>query len=449
MTASASIVATILLTTVPNLIAPAGAASPEREAVTLSEALDLATSRNPALGAAKAQQRAAEAGVREARSAYFPHLSLAGSYSRYDQKNVVVPIHETGVFPPLDDDIYEGVVRATVPLFNGGRTGASVRAASAFTHENQVQAQLSRVGILRGVGRIYLGAAELADRVALVEARATILRERRRELSLRLAEGRVAPSDLAMVDSSIEALRSDSLRITLNHLELALELGRLLDTGSPVEPELPPIRANPEVPDSLLPVPESSSVPGPLVRKAQARLQYAEARSDHASTFFWPDVAGFGSYVLRSGGDLDGTGEWVAGVRVELPLFDAGRRSSAKSAAEASADAAREQLKGEWSSHRSALRAAEDIWRVSGQRREHLAAAVRLKTESVEAYRELYGSGRIALSELLTQEAELLDLGMDERQAAYEQRHALLDYQATLGALSGPLVETIVEGNMP
>lgn len=129
---------------------------------------------------------------------------------------------------------------------------------------------------------------------------------------------------------------------------------------------------------------------------------------------------------------------------MRLSLFEGGRRLAAKSAAQFSLTAAEEQLRSAWQTQTAALRLAYEQWRISRERRRHLGEAVMNKSRSVSAHKQVYEAGRASLSDLLTQEAELLRMQMDERSLAYGEQLALLRYHAAAGTLTPALVKTVV-----
>lgn len=426
----------------------AASASEEVKIMTLSQALEAAFAQNPGLRAARAQGQAAEARISEAKSGYLPQLSFTAGYMRYEEPNIVVPIHRAGVFPPLDDGIYEGITSLKVPLFNGGRTRAAHRTASALAGETRAAEALVELQLLEGIARIFVQSQELQDKQALVRARLHALQQRYGELRTLLQEGRISPTDLALVAASIATTRSDSLEIEVKAGELFIALGQLVGAEGPIQPLLSHSASSfQSVPQAIM-LPDSGKIVADYrsfeLRRTQAQRARAAAQYAQATRAFWPEISGFASYVLRAGDDFDQTGEWAAGLSLRLSLFEGGRRLAAKSAAQFSLTAAEEQLRSAWQTQTAALRLAYEQWRISRERRRHLGEAVMNKSRSVSAHKQVYEAGRASLSDLLTQEAELLRMQMDERSLAYGEQLAMLRYHAAAGTLTPALVKTVV-----
>lgn len=91
-------------------------ASEKMEKMSLSQALEMALANNPHIAMIKGQREAADAKVWEAKGAFLPQILVSAGYTRYEEPNIIVPIHQVGVFPPLDDQIYESSLQVKIPL---------------------------------------------------------------------------------------------------------------------------------------------------------------------------------------------------------------------------------------------------------------------------------------------------------------------------------------------
>jgi adhesin transport system outer membrane protein len=420
-------------------------ASTQAESITLSEALEEALARNPSISASEEYRLASEARVWEARSGYFPRFSIVAGYTRYQEPSIVIPIHEQGVFPPLDDQIYETSFQLKVPVFNGGRTAANTRAAGADAKESHAQKNFAEAQVMERIGQVFIQAWQMEDNQRLVTSRITSLRRRHREMSLLLGEGRVSPADMALVNASVESARADSIDIDSKRAELAYRLGRLLGVERPVQPETAGLDTNSadDGPEPFVTT-DASEIAGPRLAMARAQLAKAEANKAAATSSFWPDVSAFAAYNYRSGADSDLIGEWMAGIALRIPLFEGGRRIANRNAASATVRAAEMRLAAAQQEQQTRLQIDLEQWRSAGVRREHIARAVENKAKSVVAQQEMYRAGRISLSDVLVQETELLQLSIQERTLAYAGMLALLSYHSAAGTLSADKVQKIV-----
>lgn len=424
--------------------APILHASEGPQGMTITEALERALRKNPIMESVRAQRDVTEARIGLAKSDFFPQIVVSSRYTRYKEPNIIIPIHRTGVFPPLDDDLYETTTQVRVPLFSGGRTVAATRAARASAAESGALEALTENRLIESIAQVYIQSHELQDKKSLIISRLNQLRQRNREMMLLLSEGRVTSADLALVTSSIESTRSDSLELASGFYQLSIRLGQLLGMNTPVLPLMPAQDASPKE----VPLPPSRAVDalvaGPGLRMALAQLERAQALHAQASRSFWPEVSGFASYFMRSGSDLDMVGEWAVGLNVSLPVFDGGQRIASVRAAKASVKAAEQGRQSALQAQNAMLQITLEQWRIASIRQQHLTQAVVTRLRSVTAQRQMYEAGRISLSELLTQETELLQLQMNEREVIYAGRLAVLNYYATAGTLTVNLAEMIV-----
>lgn len=412
------------------------------ETVNLSDALTEAISANPVLAAATYDSTVDQFLVKEARADLFPEISAIGGYSRYEEPNIVLPIHEAGVFPPLDDDIYEGRIELHVPLFDGGRRRALVEATEASATSTSARADVTRMEIVAGVSRLFLEASRVEAGAVLVSARLVVLRQRHREIQTLMNEGRASSADLSLVEASLAEVVADSLELDSQRIEISLRLALWLGSDTPVKPVVTAaVDATGSV-SFLEAVPVEAA---PRIREAEGRLEQASARYAAAAKAYWPELTGFAAVLSRSGDDLDFTSEWSAGVAVRMPLFTGGRRSASKKAAAAARMAAERRYLAVQLELQTNERAAIARWRSANSRQAALSQAAENKFISVSAQRELQAAGRLTLAELLTQETELLNMQLKAADMALAARFALLDYHIAIGTLSPAYAQAIVE----
>lgn len=415
----------------------------------LSQVLKTALQKNPAVVATRWQKKATEKKVWEARSGFLPQVRVSAGYTRYQEPMIITPIHQMGMFPPLDDRIYDANLQLRLPIFSGGRTLANNKAAKAAAKESGAQGILIETQIVKNIVDIFLQAQELRDKHELIAQRLYALRERRRELSLLHREGRISDADFALMDASLQSTLADSLQIESVRSQLSVRLGQLIGRGQPVIPDVTGLSST----DDILPeadlLPNQATieeeVSGPEIRKAQAQLARARAMKSLAARSFLPEISGFYTYAYRSGGtNWDPIGEWAAGISIQLPLFEGGRRIAGLGAASAAEKAAAAGLENARLQQKAALNIAYRQWDSARKRRRMIAAATQSKQKYVEANRKLYQAGRLPLSELLTQETELLMLQIQERELRYNEQQALIDYHARMGDLTIENVEKIL-----
>ena len=424
-------------------------AQPDVSRLTLSQVLESILQKNPAIATARWQKKAAEKKVWEARSGFLPKISLVGKYTRYQEPMIIVPIHEVGKFPPLDDKIFNSQLQLQLPIFSGGRTLAAHKAAKAGAAESRAQGEFVETRVIQSVANIFLQAREITDRRNLITERLNALRQRYREMSLLRQEGRVSEADFSLVNAVLQSTMADSLELESAWHQLSVRLGQIVGIDHPIIPDISEQSGSDRLPIEAELLPDTSrlerEINSPEIKKAQAQLLRAKAMKSLAKRSFLPEVSGFYVYNYNSGGsDWNPVGEWAVGLSVRIPLFDGGRRFASVGAANAAEKAAAASVNNTLLEQRASLEISYLKWNAARERRLALARAAESKQKYVEASRKLYREGRISLSELLTQETELLALQLQEKELRYTEQRVILDYHALIGNLTTENVKKIL-----
>ncbi|MBN1446377.1 MAG: TolC family protein [Bacteroidetes bacterium] len=418
----------------------------QAQELSLREALEQAIERNALLRSVDAQYRATEAQVRETRSGHLPRITASTSYTWHQEPNIVFPIHQAGVFPPLDDQIFESNLQLTLPIYSGGRTSALTEAAEAGTAQSQAKRHALRTEILEQVTMLYMKTAELQDKQQLITSRMNALRRRHFELDVLLREGRATEAHIALVTAEIASSAADSIDVRLREEEAAWRLGQLVGSNEQVIPNVRGLQLDTEtiIPPSN-PAFENVLALNDDVNAARARVRQSEANERLARRSFLPELSGFAGYAYRSGGSAwDPDGEWMAGVRLSIPLLDGGRRFAQVSMTKEQSLAAEHNLRSVEQQSHAMWRIALDQWKAARAQLRSAGEAAQRKQISLEAQEQLFEAGRLPLHELMTQETELLQLRLREKTYHYATVTAAVHYHAVNGTLSQESIEQML-----
>jgi outer membrane protein len=312
---------------------------------TLERALQQALKSNP--DARLAQQRiiAAQAGLDQANSAFWPRLQFQSSYTGTDNPMLAFgSILNQRAFsssldfndvPSVDDLNARGLL--TVPLYAGGRNKATRKAATANTEaarqdnaavQNALGFEVSRAFCTVLKTRQFIRAAEAAVKayetnLATAKKRlegGSILKTDVLDLEVRLAQAR---EDLVRARNA-NALAIRSLRNLLGIEEGEFEVGDAM----------PDVRA-----------PDSGDFSGrPELAAAHQREQAAQQQARAAKSGYRPRLSAFGSLDYDYGWKYDnGGGSYTAGALLQWDLWD-GKLTRAKvHEANANLESAREE----------------------------------------------------------------------------------------------------------
>ncbi len=409
-------------------------------AISLGEAVRRLESSNPSLHAADWKARSAEREVWEARGELLPTLAASGDYTRYEESNLVTPMHEapSPKSDPLEfeEEIYTAAAKLTVPLVNlpalskaqSAKDAARAQAAQRDTLEQR---------LIASVVEVFVQAQQIDDSLSLIDAYLEALGERREELSELEREGQVSSARVAEVEAQMNSRRAERLELVGLREDLTFRLGELLGRDEPVTPQSVSF-SKPELETRI-------GATGPKLEEARARLSAAESKRTATAFSFAPTLEGFFTQTSRSGPELDFSSEWSGGLTVTIPLFTGGRRAARWSSARADLQAAQSSYSAAKLGQSRALRGAARTWEIAGERQRLIEQAVANRETSVSSMRNRYEQGRTSLSDLLNEEASLLELRMNERRLLYDQVLAFVSYHQTAGDLSPELIQSLTE----
>ena len=312
---------------------------------TLERALRQALSTNP--DARLAQQRivAAQAGLDQANSAFWPRLQFQSSYTGSDnpmlafgsilnQRAYSSSLNFNDV-PSVDDLNARGLF--TVPLYAGGKNTATRKAATANTEaarqdnvavQNALGFEVSRAFCTVLKTRQFIRAAEAA--VNSFETNAAIAKKR-------LDAGSVLKTDVLDLEVRLAQAREDLVRA-----RNANALGRAR-TAQLAGHRGRRVRGRGYFP--ALSAPDSGDFSGrPELAAARHREQAAQEQARAAKGGYLPRVSAFGSLDYDYGWKYDnGGGSYTAGAMLQWDLWD-GKLTRAKvREANANLESAREE----------------------------------------------------------------------------------------------------------
>ena len=296
---------------------PAPRSGPLPGSLTLSQALDEAAARSPAIVAAEADVAAAEARIRQAGYRTNPELSL-------EVENFAGTGELSGV------QSMEATLAVNHRLDLGGRRGARVNSARAELAVQRLRLAVARADISQQVREQF--ARAVAARERLQQANETV--ERAQELArvtrILVDAGRDPPLRAVRARSALAQAQAEQVAAEADELSERSSLSALFGVSTPVSAV-----SGPAVDLTPRPITPEQSLE---VRLADAERMAAEAvvREQIAETRLDPAV-GVGVRHVRETGDFG----LVAGISMPLRLFDRNQGSIAAARADLAAVEAR------------------------------------------------------------------------------------------------------------
>lgn len=321
-------------------ILPAAAQTPDgEEALTLDEAVQLALSRHPDIGKARAAADALKGKIREVRAQALPEATVTASGTRWRDPSL---LNASGIdkFPeelrkaliPVGINRFDYGISVKQPLYTAGKIGTALRLASVEAEGSMIDIDRAEQDLALEVVKAYYGllwAERYRDLVAATQEQ----RKRHAEMARTRFQNGVATevdvlrSEVAVANGAPDLVRAENAirqaRALLNYY-----LARPVDfpTRTSQEFELKPWdqqdlealaqeaeRSRPEL--SRLRIAERSAEYQLQLARAESRLRLDATAGFGISTRLTENL--FNSDFTR----------WNVGVNLTLPVFDGFRRS--------------------------------------------------------------------------------------------------------------------------
>ncbi|HEY9721728.1 MAG TPA: TolC family protein [Oscillatoriaceae cyanobacterium] len=313
----------------------AGAASAQTapaQPVDMESLVGVALKQSPTLAASQQSAQAAAAKVTQARSAYFPQISLNGGAT---ETNSLVA-NQTSSLP---FGYLNGSVSAQQLVFNFGKTSAAVQVAEANAHASADQANVTAVDVAYGVRQAYLDWAQAYELQKTADEQVRIAQDLTNASQARLKAGVAANIDLTQAQATLaQAIATQiSARTTTDESRRALATAMGSNapiTGTPAFPATAPIASS-----ALANLEQQALKAHPSYAAAVAQAQAADASALEAERAGWPDVNLSGSYGTRVQ-QAGPAPNWQAGLNLSMPLFTGFNLTAQTQSAQANARAA-------------------------------------------------------------------------------------------------------------
>ncbi len=391
------------------------AVNAEQRRITLEESVDLAMKNNSMVKLAALKVRESEAKQIQMRSNYFPQVSNESSlYNIAEKQRITLPAGSLGIIPQLG-----AIPVAPTTVFQGGRSLllAQTTIAQPLTqlfkiHEgnavarievdiSRIQADHARMKIAAKVKELYYTLLSLQVKQRAARAAIVAAEERMKEGRDAVATGASLEVKAMQAQAALLESKQGSLTLDVQADDVAIEFNELL--GLPLDMELllaPPEKA-PVVPMLEEYVRRAMAHNTDLIsaRQTVEKIHHAvaAAKADRI-----PEVGLFAQHIYQNGVPFLASNNGVFGLRLNISLFDWGKKSGLIREREAQLAQAEEEL------HRLERRIQIDVEKAY-RRVQRIASLAAVAREASGVRREAL---RIAKDQF--------DLGLCGR-AAYEE----------------------------
>ncbi len=374
----------------------------------LRDALTSAYATNPTLAGARAQQRSLDETVPLARSAALP--SASGSAQL--QENIL----QGGSGATSPDRLFNGSIGLAVPVYSGGATRNSIRAAEIRVDAGQADLRATEAAIFSQVVASYMDVIRDGAIVDLSRQNVRVLDVNLQATRDRFEIGDLTRTDVAQSDSRLALARSDLQSSEANLISSKERYIQLI--GKPpldLQPP-PPLPGLPETPDDAVDIALAFN-PDLIAAKERSRAAGLDIRIAGSNRLPRVELftnSGYTNYLGSLGNDIPNADidqsqlTTSAGVRASIPIFQGGRPAALERQAQARAGAVMEQ---EIAIERDVVaqtRASFASYRAANQVIASSQRAVEAATLSLEGVRAENTVGNRTILDILNAEQELL-----------------------------------------
>lgn len=437
--------------------APAGAE-------TLQDAIALAYQTNPTLLAQRANQRALDETVVQARSGLRPSLSAStsASYSRADGADRdAIPGTDLNGDGDFDDffesepvPASEGIVHSRTGsvslnlsqnIWTAGRVALGIDSAQAGVLQGRENLREVEQQVLVSVISAYVSVVRDMDILRIRQENLTVLQRQLDESSARFEVGEITRTDVAQAEARLAQSEADlasaQAQLSTSRATYAAVIGQA-PTNLEAAPALPAAPTDFDVALDIA-LDENPGLRAAAYNMRGAELAVAAARAEYRPSARLSTSFG-GSDSLRSF-TLEDNNSFTTTATLSVPLFTGGLNASRVAQALEQANAAQIGVEGE---RRSVLQTVSAYYAQVISARATVSAgeeAVRAATVAAEGVRQEAQVGLRTTLDVLNQELELRSAQVTLASARASQYVSTAQLLASMGRLEGPDLVPSVE----
>lgn len=425
---------------------------------TLQEAIALAYRTNPTLLAQRANQRALDESIVQARSGLRPTITgsagvtytntrIQGGPQEVDTDNDGIP--DTTIDLPSRTAETEGVnagISLGQNLWTGGRTSLGISAAEANVRAGRENLRSVEQQVMASVIQAYADVVRDMEILRIRQDNITVLNRQLDESNARFEVGEITRTDVAQSEARLAQSQADlanaQAQLSTSRAAYAAVVGQA-PTDLETLPALPGLPADFDV--AL----QAGLAENPAVLAAIYNQQAAEARVALARAEYLPSVRATASYG-GSGSDLGSIDlaertQFQAGATLSVPLFTGGLNRSRVAQALEQANAAQIGVEGQ---KRTLLQTISSAFAQTVSARSTLQAgneAVRAASVAAEGVRQEAQVGLRTTLDVLNQELELRAAQVTLAAARRNEYVAQAQLLAAMGRLGGPNLDPTID----
>ncbi len=429
-----------------SLLAPAAAQSP----LSLQQAVSMALEKNPQRKMAVADQRAAEAGVQEARAGLLPRVSFTESVTRGNdpvyvfgtrlrqERFTVADFALNRLNTPTPIGNFSSRFSGNWNLFDSFANVKSVARARDLQQAAGHQLERADQETIFRVVQAYLGLLLAQKQQDVAEQSVKTAQSILERSRTRYESGVVVQSDLLSAQVRLAGRQEELIRAHNNLAFAAAQLDTTMGVPADSEFQLSQALSQGELPQAVLVDLEKQALASrPDLKQIEAQQMAQQKSVSIAKAAFGPKLNAFGGWETDSAtlSQVQGN-NWVAGLELQLDLFQGGARKAqlAREKALQERIAAAHQAAGD--QVRLEVRRAYYDFDSARQQVGVAHAAVGQAEESMRINQNRYDAGITTITDLLTIEEAMRRAQTDYWEAVYRLRTSYANLELATGTLS-------------
>jgi outer membrane protein len=394
---------------VVTVLAAVTAAGPAA-AETLQEAWQAALSTDPSLKAGEHRAAAAGAALESARGGRYPTVAVSGSTSRWETTPAFdfAAIGSTVQLPLFGGRSFSmSSANVSVPVYTGGRIGASIDAARAEASARDLDTDKLTEDVKLNVAEHYIGVLRAMDDVSVAESNTTSLTAHAQDVADMYRNGQVPRNDYLAANVSLADAEQKELQagtaLDIARAAYNRAVGREQDAPVMLDGELPSVDPRLSAPvEELI---ELAANTRTELAGLSATVDALAARARAARAESRPQLTVSGGYTYLENRVLNREDFWSVGLNVTWRLFDGGQSRNDADALTLRAAAASNDKTDLAGAIELEVRKAWLTVQQTRQRVELTEMAVTQADENLRVVRDRYRNGEGTNTEVLDAEA--------------------------------------------
>ena len=407
---------------------------------TLDRAIATALERSPDARVARARADGAQALVEQAGAAWLPQLSVSGRYTDTNSPMMAFgSILNQRAFNfgldfnhPGQIDNLNATGTVAYNLYSGGRATAGRTAAQAGAEAAGLDLRAAQQQLTAEVVKATLNLRKAREAVGAVEGGVRAYEAAVHAARARFDAGQLLKADLLSLEVQLAQTR-ETLSSARHGALLAARAFQFVLGLDPTETAIELATDDPAL--ARLVVPDTTDFSQrPELLGLQARVRAAEAMVDAARGARRPTVNAFASYQYDQGWKTDRHGDsWLAGVAVDLNLFDGGQTNGKVRQSSAELTQVKEMLRKATLGIGLEVEQARLAHADAAERLTVSARAVEQAEESASLSRARFEKEALLTADLIGVESRLLEVRLRRTVAAADERLAVVELRRALG----------------